>query len=322
MSSSTSTEGDRLRQLVAFRRVVDHGSFSGAARASGVGQPAVSKQVHALETRLGIRLLQRSTTRVTLTVEGLAFYERLGPLLDQLDDLEDEVRSSAGGMRGRIVLHAPVNLGSLALTPLLLSFREAHPEVEVDARYEDRHADMVRERIDVAFRIGPFDDAGVVARRIAILPRLWVVSPTYLATHGAPKTPEELQARNLVFYANLRPGDRVELRRRANDDERRREGRFTIALRGRFVANHTYAVRDATLASAGVGLLPTWVIADELARGELLPVLTDWTVPASPLHVVHPSAGPKTRRVRALVDHVVPKLVRREGVVPSRSLRR
>ncbi len=156
-----------LRQLETFRKVIEHGSFSAAARALGVGQPAVSKQVRALEQRLGVRLLERNSTRLAPTSAGRALTARLPPILDALRQLEDDVTSSARGLAGLLCVHAPVALGEIHLTRELLCFQKQQPHIELDVAYDDRPVDLVKERVDVALRIGAPGSPELVVRKLA-----------------------------------------------------------------------------------------------------------------------------------------------------------
>ena len=298
---------DRLRQLEGFRRVVEQGSISAAARALGIGQPAVSKQLRALEERLGVRLLERSTRGLEVTAAGRALYAGLPPLFEALDMLEDEVGASARGLAGLLRIHAPVAFGETHLTRELVRFHAQHPRILLDVRYDDRRVDLVKERVDVALRIGALTSADLVARKLAVLPRVLAASPRYLRAAGRPKTPADLRAHNYVRNTARRQEEVLVLARDAE--------RVELSLESRFLVNSAFGVRDLLLAHAGIGQASRWVVHAELAAGRLVEVLPDWGVAPSTLHVVYPSRTLKTRRVTALVDFLAERLVTIPGVI-------
>jgi len=298
---------DRLRQLDCFRRVIEHGSISAAARALGVGQPAVSKQLRALEERLGVRLLERSTRGLEATPAGIGLYAGLPRLFEELDMLEDDVAASARGLSGRLRFHAPVAFGEMYLTRELIRFHAEHPRIVLDVVYEDRYVDLVKERADVALRIGTLSSPDLVARKLAVLPRVLVASPRYLRTKGRPKSPEDLRAHNYVRNTARRQENVQVLTRGAE--------RVELALESGLLVNNVFAVKDLLLAHAGVGQASRCFVDAELASGRLVEVLKDWSVASSTLYVVYPSRTLKTRRVNALVEFLAARLVTLPGVL-------
>jgi len=238
--------------------------------------------------------MERSTQRTTLTSEGRAFYARLCPLLDGLELLEDDVTASARGIEGPLSIHVPVGLGQMHLTRELIRFQKLHPRIELDVRYEDRFADLVAERVDVALRIGALSSPDLIVKRLAGMVRWLVASPRYLRQHGSPRTPAELQAHNFVRYSQLQQGDRLVLERAGE--------RVEIRMNSRFHVNNSMAVRELLLAHSGMGPAPIWLISDVLERRELIRVLPEWQTPPTPLHVVYPSATLKTKRVATVTD--------------------
>jgi DNA-binding transcriptional LysR family regulator len=296
---------DRLRQLVAFRRVVEHGSISAAARALHIGQPAVSKQVRALEQRLGVRLLERGTTRAEATPAGRALYAGLPALLDGIEQLEDDVSASARGLEGLLRVHVPVGLGELHLTAAFLRFQEKFPRIDLDVAYDDRQIDLVKERVDVALRIGPLTSPDLVVRKLAELPRALVATPRYLREAGTPRTPRELRGHNYVRNSRQAGAERIRLRQGDETVE--------VELPSRFLVDSVVALRDLLLAHVGLGPASRWVVHGELERGELVEVLPGWSVPPTVLHVVYPSGTLKTRRVTALVDFLAAHVLRLPG---------
>lgn len=303
---------ERLRQLEIFRRVAEQGSISAAARSLAIGQPAVSKHLAALEHRLRVRLMERSNQRTTLTSEGRVFYDRLCSLLDGLDLLEDDVTASARGIEGPLTLQVPVGIGQMHLTRELIRFQKLHPRIDLDIRYEDRFADLVVERVDVALRIGALSSPDLVVKKLAGMTRWLVASPRYLRQYGTPKTPPELQAHNFVRYSQLQLGDRLVLERPGE--------RVEVRVKSSFLVNNSMAIRELLLAHCGVGLAPIWLTSDAIARGELVRVLSEWETPPTPLHAVYPSVTLKTQRVAAVIDFLGKALRRIPGFEPTSML--
>ncbi|HYE00940.1 MAG TPA: LysR family transcriptional regulator, partial [Alphaproteobacteria bacterium] len=260
---------DKLAALTVFRRVVERGGFAAAARDLGLSNPAVSKQIAALETGLGARLLNRTTRRLALTEDGRAFYERTCRILDDLAEAELAVGDAARAPRGTLKVNAPMSFGLAQLAPRLPEFMALHPGVTVDLALDDRVVDPLEGGFDVALRIRThLPDSSLVARRLAPVGRALVAAPAYLARRGAPADPDDLAGHDCLTYAlAAQPG------RWAFDGP---DGRREVAVRGRLVANNALALRLAVLAGQGLTLTPRFVVADDIAAGRLVPLLPDW----------------------------------------------
>src|SRR6201999_2739755 len=214
---------DRLQAMTAFVRVVETGSFSGAARQLGVGQPAVSKTIAQLEERLQVRLLTRSTHALTPTDAGLRFYERACVALREVDEAELEARGAGAGLSGRLRVSAATTFARLLIVPRLPEFLSRHPALDIDVILDDRVIDLVSEGIDIALRLGTLSDSTAVARKIASGRRSVVATPAYLARAGTPKVPADLAHHHAVVYSQL--GDTWIFQR--GDTE------ISVAVRGR-----------------------------------------------------------------------------------------
>src|SRR5882672_1664203 len=191
---------DRLAAMEAFIRVVDAGSFSGAAKQLRVGQPAVSKTIAQLEERLGVRLLLRSTHGLTPTEAGRNFYERAKRSIEEAEEAELAARGAAAALTGRLRISAPVTFARLQIVPRLPTFFAEYPALEVDLVLEDRDVNWIAEGIDVAFWIGRFPDPPLIARKIALCRRIVVRSPAYFGVMGVPRNPTDLLAHQTVIY--------------------------------------------------------------------------------------------------------------------------
>src|SRR5580698_9580388 len=180
---------DRLREMEMFVRVVESGSFSAAARDLNMGQPAISKTIASLEDRLGVRLVTRSTRKLSPTEAGTAFYERAVRVIGETNEAEAAAQGVGAGLEGRLRISAPVTFARLHLVPKLGWFLNAHPKVELELVMDDRVVDLVAENIDAALRMGVLTDSALKARKLAQAERLVVASPAYLARRGLPRTP-------------------------------------------------------------------------------------------------------------------------------------
>ncbi|NVN13490.1 LysR family transcriptional regulator, partial [Nguyenibacter vanlangensis] len=191
---------NRAGEMMAFARVVAAGSFSEAARQMRMTPSTISKLVARIEARLGVRLVERSTRRLSLTDEGRLYYERSAALLAELDAIEGELAQGARHAGGTVRINASVAFGTLGIEPLLPAFWQAYPNIVIDLSLSDDIADLYLDRTDIAFRVGPLADSGLVARRLGSARRVIVASPLYLARHGTPRTVADLDGHNCLGF--------------------------------------------------------------------------------------------------------------------------
>lgn len=294
---------DRLASMAVFAKVAELGSFSAAAGALGLSKSAVSKHVTALEERLGVRLVNRTTRRLALTEVGLSYRETCARIVQEVEEAELEAGRHGSEPRGRLRVTAPMTFGILHLAPLLPEFLARHPRLEIDLALDDRVVDLLEEGIDVALRIGTLRDSSLIARRLATARSLCAASPAYLAQAGTPGHPADLAAHNALRYTYRRGPEAWELER---DGER-----HVVRLRGNLAANNGDALRAAALAGLGVVVLPDFIIADDVAAGRLVPLLTDWRTPEFPIQAVWPPQRHPAPKLRAFVDFLADQLARR-----------
>lgn len=280
--------------MVAFVRVVETGSFSGAARQLGVGQPAVSKTIAQLEERLQVRLLVRSTHALTPTDAGLRFYERARDAIREVDEAELEARGGGAGLSGRLRVCAATTFARLMIVPRLPEFLARHPSLDIDVILDDRVIDLVSEGIDIALRLGTLADSTAVARKIASGGRSVVATPAYLARAGTPKIPADLADHHAVVYSQL--GDKWVFRQGGTE--------VSVAVRGRLRVSAAEGIRAAVLADMGVAVVSDWMFAPELASGAVRRVLAEWTLPAIDLWAVFPTGRLAGAKARAFADFV------------------
>jgi DNA-binding transcriptional LysR family regulator len=285
---------DRLQAMTTFVKVVETGSFSGAARQLGVGQPAVSKTVAQLEERLQVRLLVRSTHALAPTDAGLRFYERARHAVQEVDEAELEARGAGAGLLGRLRVSAATTFAQLMIVPRLPEFMACHPSLDIDVILDDRVIDLVSEGIDIALRLGTLADSSAVARKIASGARSVVATPAYLARAGTPKMPTDLAHHHAVVYSQL--GDNWFFRQ-GNEE-------VSVAVRGRLRVSAAEGIRAAVLADIGLAVASDWMFVPELASGAVRRVLPQWTLPPIDLWAVFPTGRLASAKARAFADFV------------------
>lgn len=288
---------DRLSALEVFVAVAERGSFSQAAEVLGLSNSAVSKQVAALEARLGVRLLNRTTRRVALTEVGQAYCERARAVLADLAEADAAAARLHQEARGLVKVSAPVSFAVMHLAGPVAGFMAAHPRVEVDLVLNDRFVDIVQEGFDLAIRIGQLADSSLRARRIAPVRRVLAASPAYLARAGTPATPDDLTSHACIRYAIS--GDTWELEREGAPGTAAR-----IRTAGPLRVNNGDMIREAALEGLGIVNLPTFIIGEDMAKGRLVRVLPDWCASTIALHAVYPPGRALSAKVRLLIDHL------------------
>ena len=288
---------DRFQAIRVFAQVVESGSFAAAAEKLGLSTTATSRHVAELETHLQARLLNRTTRRVSLTEVGRAFYERAVQLLTDLGEAEQEAAQAAVVPRGTIKLTTSVNFGVRHVAPALVAFLERHREVRFDVSLSDRMVDLVEEGFDLAIRIGGPGSGNVVARRLGETRIVPCASPAYLAKHGAPKTPEELERHNCFTY-EYAPTQVWRFRDA--------EGRERVArVKGNLHSNNGDLLAEAAARGAGIVFEPAFIVGPEVRAGRLVPLLQDFDAAPIPIYAVYPSRKHLSAKVRLFVDFLV-----------------
>jgi len=284
---------DRLREMEMFIRIVDSGSFSAAARDFDMGQPAVSKTIAGLEDRLGVRLLVRSTRRLSPTEAGLAFYERALRTLTEANEAEAVAHSAGAKLEGRLRILAPVTFARLHIVPKLGEFLDAHPKLRLELVMDDRVVDLLAENIDAGFRLGALADSALPARKLAQADRLVVASPNYLARRGVPKSPADLIEHDGIIYGQSVGGQEWIFRHESSE--------IPVNLKARLMLSAAEGVREAVLNGQGFAICSRWMFAPELASGEVVPVLEKWNLPPMDLWIIYPSGRLSSAKARAFV---------------------
>ena len=289
---------DRLMALQAFARVVELGGFTKASDSLQISKTTVSDLVQTLEKHLGVRLLQRTTRRVTVTSDGAAFYERCAQILADLDDAEASVMQARVAPKGRLRIDMPGALARLFIIPKLPSFLARYPDLRLELGMGLRPVHLVEEGIDCVVRIGVQKDSSLIARRVGTMSTVCCASPAYLKEHGTPRRPEDLSAHRCVTYALNRTGRVVEW-------EFARGGqKVQLTVDGVLAVNDHDAYVVAALLSLGIVKVANYVARPYLASGELTQVLADWTAEQSPISVMYPQSRHLSAKVRIFVDWV------------------
>lgn len=286
---------NQLEDMRLFVSVLDCKSFTAAAEALGLSKQFVSRRLTALEARLGVRLINRSTRKLNATPLGLSYYERARRILDDVAEAEQSISLQSATPRGVLRLSAPMSFGTLHLSPLLPGFLLRYPEVSIELDLSDRTVDLLGEGYDMAVRIGLLEDSTLVARQIAPLETVTCCSPAYLSRRGAPQTPAEVRQHDCLLYGHTK----------AVDWSYWIEGRLErIAVRGRLRVNNGELVRDAAVAGLGLAMLPTFIVGAALEAGSLVPVLQAYQLPSAKVFAVYPQHRQGSVLVRLLIDYL------------------
>ena len=313
-------DGAPLAELAALAAVLDQGSFTRAARLLQKDATVVSRRVRALEERLGVQLLQRTTRRVTATEAGLGFAERARAILDELTEAESEAsRHTTEAPRGTLRVALPGTFGRIWIAPRLPELMVRNPKLDIDAQFSNRYVDLVAERFDVALRLGELGDSGLVAKKVASQRRILCASPEYLARHGVPRTPKDLARHSILGFTGLATHPLWNLIGPNG-------ARATVRANGALASNEADALVAATLAGRGIMMGTDWLVNAQLHAGALVAVLPEWsTDERAAIHLIFPSGRYIPSKSRVFADWltglflpappwtIVPRVPRRRG---------
>lgn len=289
-----------ISELEIFVTVVDAGSFTAAAEDLGVSKSHVSKQVSALEDRLGAQLLHRTTRSLSVTDAGQGFYERGTLILEQLEEAERAVMQLQTKPRGRLKVSVPMTFGVRHVAPIVAEFLREYPEISIDLDLSDRKVDMIDEGFDLAIRIGELQDSSLMVRKLAPATRYCCASPAYLETHGTPQHPAELADHECLEYAY----GRLNTWQFVNPDG---EEHF-VQVKGRLRANNGEVLVESAVGGLGVALIPDFMLGDHLQSGRLVRLLDDWMEWNAGVFALYPHNRHLSAKVRRFVDFLVDKL--------------
>ncbi|CAA0121403.1 HTH-type transcriptional regulator DmlR [Halioglobus japonicus] len=292
---------ESLTDVAVYVRVVEEGSFTRAAEHLGISRSVISKYVTRLEDRLGARLLNRTTRRLSLTEAGRIFYERSRRSLQDIEEAEAEISQLQQHPRGILRINSPMSFGILHLAPLLPGFQAEYPDISIDMNLDDRKIDIVDEGYDVSIRISEMPDSSLVARRLASCRHAIVASPSYLETHGTPRTPEDLLDHNVLSFSYQSSVNDWHFLSPKNQP-------ISVAVNSTVRINNSLAIREALLGGMGIARIPTFVIGQDLQRGSLLAVLEDYKILEVSIYLVYPQRRHLSPKVRAFVDYMASRI--------------
>lgn len=290
---------DRLTSMAVFVKATDLGSLTAAATALGMSSQMAGKHVRSLEERLGAPLMRRSTRRQSLTDAGRLFYERCRRVLSEVEAAEAVVEDVSATPRGRLRISAPVGFGATRLAPVLIDLMARHAGLEIELVLTDRYVDPVDEGYDAVIRLGPIAETSLVARELVPHRQVVCASPAYLASHGAPETPENLADHACLGFVNASGLPYAVWRFTKNGAD------HAVRIRSRFQVNDGRVLAAAAMAGHGIVLQPEAVLRDAIERGSLVPVLTDYQAPGRSMFLMFTAGRPQPPKLRALIDEVI-----------------
>jgi DNA-binding transcriptional LysR family regulator len=296
------TDMDRLTSMAVFKRTVELGSFAAAARQFGISAEMAGNHVRALETRLGVRLLNRSTRRLHVTEAGSGYYARCTKILAEIEETEAEANALNATPRGLLRIAVPVTFGLQHVAPVISEYMTRYPEVTFDVAVSDRFVNLIEEGFDLAVRIGELRDSNLIVRRLASTQLVVCASPAYLQRAGCPRTPGELGSHVCLTYTETAASDTWHFESLDGKAE-------TVRVLGTLTANNAGLVREIALAGHGVILGPGLSFEDDIAAGRLVPLLDGWRSTGElAVHVIYPHRSFLSAKVRSFVDLLVERI--------------
>lgn len=288
---------DRLESLNFFVKAVELGSFSAAAEALRTSPQLVGKHVQLLEQRLGVKLLNRTTRRQSLTEIGRNFFERARNILAEVEAAEALAAETRAVPRGHLRINAPVTFGIHALAPKLNDYLAAYPDVTIDMTMANRYVDVIEEGYDAVFRVGDLTDSGLIARPLRPYQLILCASPAYLASHPPIRTPQDLQAQECLGFSH------TSLRTHWTFEGP--EGLINIPVRSRLMMDNGEGLLPAALAGIGLLLQPIELVEHDIATGRLVPLLPNYAIPSRPMHILYAPDRRMTPKLRSFIDFIL-----------------
>lgn len=285
---------DHFKQIATFVDVVARGSLSAAARAEGIAPAMIGRRLDALEERLGVKLLQRSTRKIALTNEGIGFLEDCQRILADLENAESAVSERSARASGHLTISAPAGFGRQHVAPLLPSFLSEHRDVMVTLNLNDRVVDLIGEGIDIAIRIAALSDSNLIGVKLADNKRVVVASPAYIKRHGAPASLDDLMKHNCLAFSS--DGSQRGWTFRQNGKN------VTLKVTGNMVCNDGAVLHDWALAGKGLAWRSMWEVGQAIESGELVTVLDEYAAPGNDIYAVFAQRRHLPLRIRAFVD--------------------
>ncbi len=287
---------DQFKQISTFAEVATRGSLSAAARAEGVAPAMIGRRLDALEERLNVKLLQRTTRKIALTIEGAAFLEDCQRILTELEEAETSVSERSAKASGQLTISAPAGFGRQHVAPLIPAFLEEHKEVRLTLNLSDRVVDLIGEGVDVAIRIATLTDSNLIGVKLADNKRVVVASPDYLKKHGRPVSLHELSNHNCLTFSS--DGSQRGWTFRENGKN------VLLKVEGNMVCNDGAVLHDWALAGKGLAWRSMWEVGSEIEQGKLVTVLDEYTAPGNDIYAIFAQRRHLPLRIRAFVDYL------------------
>jgi len=287
----------QLENMQVFVRIVEAGSITKAAEQLNLAKSAVSKRLGDLETRLGSKLINRTTRTSSLTDAGNQYYQRVKLLIGEVDSLNGDMACKTQVLSGSLRLAVPLSFGISHLTPAIDVFMRQHPDLHIEIDFSDRKVDIIEGGYDLAFRIGSLPDSSLQARKITPIKHAICASPSYLKRQGMPTTPKELATHKIVKYGNW-PLAGMPLLDSTGQQH-------LVNMDACLTANNGDAMKQIALSGHGIVMLPTFIVWDALAKGDLVPILENYSLATMHAYAVYPSTRYLPRKVRSLIDFLV-----------------
>lgn len=291
---------DQLGAIRAFVLVVQTGSFSAAAREQGTTQATISKKVAALEARMGVKLLSRTSRELSLTEVGKDYFHRCVSILGELDEAESNARSQMGRPTGHLRVSAPVVFGRQFIAPVLTEFLKSYPELKIDLHLSDKHVDLITERIDIAIRAKQLEDSTLVARHLFNNPMVLVAAPSYLEANQKPTTPDQLTSHNCILYSMQKS---INVWHFSQGEQS-----LAIPVSGSCRCDNGDVILQLAIDGAGIAQLPVWMVSEYIDSDKLVVVLSDFDVKPLPFNAVYPQNRYVPLKVRSFIEFIKTKI--------------
>lgn len=286
---------DRIMDLMLFTHIVKERSLSSAARETGLSSAAVTKRLQHLEEQLGVRLINRSTRKLSVTEEGAQYYDYCVRILAQIEEAESVITQHSCNPKGTLRVTVPTHFGHKYITPLIPKFMIRHPHLHLSLDMSDSMADIIDDGYDLAVRIGNMKDCNLVATRLGVERRVAVATPHYLASYGEPKTPADLASHNVLLYANPTPQALWTFTDQFGDAH-------AVKVAGNFETNSCKSLKKAVLAGLGIALRPAWDVSEDIEAGTLKVVLPHYVPPSFNIQAVYPSGRHLSQKVKSFIE--------------------
>jgi DNA-binding transcriptional LysR family regulator len=287
----------QLEDMYIFVRVVETGSITKAAEQMNIAKSAVSKRLSLLEQKLGIKLINRTTRKSSITEAGHRYYQRSKLIVDEVDELNSQTASSKRALEGTLNIAVPLSFGLAHLTPALDIFLQQHTDLKLNINFSDQKIDIVEQGVDLAFRIGQLDNSTLQARKIAPIKHVLCASPDYLKLHGQPKTPSDLKHHKVIKYGSSDQSGLKFLSKEGNE--------HLVHLEPHIIANNGDFLKSLAESGHGITYLPSFIVWQSLATQTLVPVLDEYKLPTMHAYAVYPPNRHLPLKVRSLIDFLV-----------------